>query len=60
MASRTKRAHVFEALRGLGFGDADLARVHTPIGLSIGAETPAELAVSIAGELVQARASRAP
>ncbi len=34
------------------------ARLHAPIGLSIGAQTPAEIAVAIAAELVQVRAAR--
>ena len=34
----------------------EIARVHTPIGLSIGAETPEEIAVSIAAELIRHRA----
>lgn len=46
------KARVMEA----GFTEADFARVHTPIGLSIGAETPAEIAISIAGELIAHRA----
>jgi len=32
--------------------------VHSPIGLSIGAETPAELAVSIVAEMIQVRAAK--
>jgi xanthine dehydrogenase accessory factor len=55
MASRSKRARMQSFLREAGFGDAELARIHSPIGLAIGAETPAELAVSIAAELVQVR-----
>lgn len=55
MASRSKRTRMQAALREAGFGDEAIARVHTPIGLSIGAETPAELAVSIAAEIVQVR-----
>ena len=39
-----------------GFTEADLKRVHSPIGLDIGAETPEEIALSIVAELVQARA----
>ena len=56
MASRSKRARMQTALREAGFGDEAIARVHSPIGLAIGAETPAELAVSIAAEIVQVRA----
>ncbi len=58
MASRAKARRIAEALRGLGFTEADIARVHTPIGLAIGAETPAELAISIVAELVETRAAR--
>ncbi len=37
---------------GQGFDDAALARIHAPIGLDIGAVSPAEIAVSIIGEIV--------
>ena len=40
MASRSKRARMQSFLREAGFGDAELARIHSPIGLAIGAETP--------------------
>ena len=43
-----------------GFDSARLAAIHTPIGLKIGAETPAEIAVSICAELVQERRRRKP
>jgi xanthine dehydrogenase accessory factor len=56
MGSRSKRARMFAALREAGFDEETLAGVHTPIGLSIGAETPDELAISIAAEIVQVRA----
>jgi xanthine dehydrogenase accessory factor len=56
MASRAKRARMQAALREAGFDDEAVGRVHSPIGLAIGAETPAELAVSIVAEIVQARA----
>jgi xanthine dehydrogenase accessory factor len=55
MASRSKRARMQTALREAGYGEPDIARIHSPIGLSIGAETPAELAVAIAAEIVQVR-----
>ena len=41
-----------ERLRGMGFGDADLARLHGPVGLPIGAAGPGEIAVAIVSELV--------
>jgi xanthine dehydrogenase accessory factor len=56
IGSRRKRDHIFNALLDEGFMEADLKRVHSPIGLDIGAETPEEIALSIVGELVQARA----
>lgn len=56
IGSRRKRAAVYDSLRRDGFTDADLARVHCPIGLAIGADTPEEIALSIMAELVQVRA----
>ncbi len=55
IGSKKKIAGIFAALRERGFTDADLARVHAPIGLEIGAETPEEIAVSIAAQVVQIR-----
>ena len=56
IGSRRKIAVVSERLMARGFTREDLARVHTPIGLAIGAETPAEIAVSIAAEMIKVRA----
>ena len=56
MASRSKHARIVAALKEAGLGDDDIARVHSPIGLPIGAETPAELAVSIVAEMIKVRA----
>ena len=36
-----------------GFTEADLARLHAPVGLNIGAATPAEIAVSVMGQIIQ-------
>jgi xanthine dehydrogenase accessory factor len=45
-------------LKEAGITEEQLAKVHTPIGLDIGAETPEEIAVSIAAEMIQVRAER--
>lgn len=52
IGSKKKVATVFERLRKAGFTDEDLARVHSPIGLDIGAETPAEIGLAISAEVL--------
>ena len=42
-----------------GFTNEELDRVHAPIGIDIGSETPAEIAISIAAQLIQIRAEKA-
>lgn len=54
IGSRRKVAAVFERLRAAGVSEQDLARVHAPVGLAIGAETPAEIAIAIAAEIIAA------
>ncbi len=58
IGSRKKKAAVFRALKQSGLTEKDLERITTPIGLEIQAETPAEIAVSIAAQLIQVRAGR--
>ena len=59
IGSRKKAAGVRMALkRDYGMSDEELDRITTPIGLEIEAETPAEIAVSIAGQMIQVRARR--
>ncbi len=59
IGSRRKRELVYRALaEEEGFTEQELARVHSPIGLNIGAESPEEIAVSIVAELIQARAGK--
>lgn len=52
MASRHRSATVVEQLRSEGFGDAELARLHLPAGLSIGGRSAGEIALSVMAEVV--------
>lgn len=52
LGGRASQAARRDRLRAAGWGDADIARIHGPVGLSIGAKTPAEIAVSILAEIV--------
>ena len=55
VASKVRGASI---LNELELSDAERARVHTPVGLAIGAKTPAEIALSIAAELIAALRER--
>jgi xanthine dehydrogenase accessory factor len=56
IGSHRKRDAIYAALLEDGFSQADIERVHSPIGLAIGAETPEEIAVSIVAEMIRHRA----
>lgn len=55
MGSRRTHERRLKALREAGVGDAALKRLHAPIGLAIGAETPEEMAVAIMAEIIATR-----
>ena len=55
IGSKKKIGAIFDALRQEGFSEQSLEKVHTPIGVDIGASTPEEISLSIAAELVQVR-----
>jgi len=56
IGSRNKVAEVYRMLREEGFAQEELDRVYSPIGTEIFAETPEEIAISIAGEMIKVRA----
>ena len=58
IGSQRKRDAIYRALLKGGFSKRDIDRVHSPIGLSIGAETPEEIAVSIVAEMIQINKTR--
>jgi xanthine dehydrogenase accessory factor len=51
LGSRKTHGRRIERLKGQGAADAQLARIHAPIGLPIGAISPPEIAVAIMGEI---------
>ncbi|MDP1837196.1 MAG: XdhC family protein [Reyranella sp.] len=58
LGSRKTHAKRKERLAEAGITDEMFARVHGPVGLNIGAKSPAEIAVSILGQIVEVRARR--
>lgn len=58
LSSRSRSQQNFAALRAEGIPEAFLASVRTPIGLDLGARTPAEIALAILGEIVAVRQGR--
>jgi xanthine dehydrogenase accessory factor len=62
MGSQRTREERREQLLAQGVGDADMARVHAPIGLPIGGRTPEEVAVAVAAQLIESQtvARRSP
>jgi xanthine dehydrogenase accessory factor len=55
LGSRPKVVHIFAALEEQGVPREQLAAVHAPLGLEIGAQTPDEIAVSILAEMIAVR-----
>jgi xanthine dehydrogenase accessory factor len=55
IGSRKKVATALQQLREKGVGEESIKRIYAPIGITIGAETPEEIAVAIAAQLVAVR-----
>jgi xanthine dehydrogenase accessory factor len=55
IGSRRKRDGIYQRLLNSGYTKDDLERVHSPIGLPIGDETPEEIAISITAQLIKVR-----
>lgn len=55
MGSKTKTKNIFHQLKKDGVSEERLKSIRTPIGLNIGADTPAEIAVSIASEIISVK-----
>jgi xanthine dehydrogenase accessory factor len=53
LGSKKTQAGRQARMRAQGFGDEALARIHGPVGLNIGARSPAEIAISILAEMTQ-------
>lgn len=60
IGSRVKVAAVMERMRAQGFDQTVLDGVHSPVGLAIGAQTPAEIGISILAEIIAVRSKRGP
>jgi xanthine dehydrogenase accessory factor len=58
LGSKKTHAARLGRLQRAGFSEADLARIHGPAGLDIGAKSPAEIAVSVLAQLTAARRNR--
>jgi len=57
IGSRAKCRTILDKLAAEGFREADLMRIHAPIGLELGGPTPAEIALAILAEIVAVRRS---
>lgn len=53
LGSPRTHAKRLDRLRQTGLGDAQLARIHAPVGLDIGAQSPAEIALSVLAQITQ-------
>ena len=55
LGSKAKVAEMFNELEQEGFSETELQKVHAPIGIAIKSQTPEEIAISIAAEIIQVK-----
>ena len=55
IGSKNKVKNIYESLMSEGISEADLAKVDSPIGISINSKTTAEIAISIAAKIIQVK-----
>lgn len=60
IGSRATSEERLERLRAMGFTDADLDRIHGPVGLNLGGKSPEEIALSIVAEIVSVKNGKDP
>jgi xanthine dehydrogenase accessory factor len=60
LGSKTTHAKRLERLRAAGFCEADLAKIHAPIGLAIGAANGPEIAIAILAEIIAVLRQKKP
>lgn len=58
LGSTRRAAALAKRLKDLGFTEREIARLHIPVGLDIGAETAEQMAVAVVGELLRVRSGR--
>jgi xanthine dehydrogenase accessory factor len=58
LGSARRAAALAKRLKEMGFTDGEIARLHVPVGLDIGAETAEQIAVAVVGELLMVRTGR--
>ena len=55
IGSRRKVSRVWDTLKQQGASDEDLSRVYAPMGLDIGSDSPAEIAISVMAEILKVK-----
>ncbi len=60
ISSKVKKVKFIRKLRDKGISEKNITRIHAPMGLNIGAQTPEEIAVSIAAELISYNNNNVP